>query len=124
MRRCNKILQVYNVDYGTIEVCTWNQRKDNATREGFYCRKLSGHNETKIIDYGSCNDRAVSSCSSTTHYEIRGISTRNQCTEIGCRTPEHIRYILSIENLYCSNATNTTTTIQLLIVMATIIFIF
>ena len=134
IRPCNKIPQAQNVGYGTIEICTWNQRRNNARRRSYYCRKLSGHNELTIINYATCNDRAVSPCSYIVYYQIRGISTRCQCTEIDCRTPKHIRYILNVENLYCSDATDynngiinyrtprVTTIVQLIVAVAIIIF--
>ncbi|XP_043288146.1 uncharacterized protein [Venturia canescens] len=91
---------LHNVDYGTIEICTWNQRRNNVRKDNYYCMRLTGHTETVFTDFAVCDENV--NCNMT-YYEVKGISTRKQCAEIECRAPDYVRFIIRMEKLECSS---------------------
>ncbi|KAK0096904.1 hypothetical protein PV326_003925 [Microctonus aethiopoides] len=92
-------MKIISVGYGKLELCWWNQYRNSVRKERYMCRELSGHNEIIIHDTFRC-DKDIK-CPAI-FYQIRGISSLKKCAEMDCKTPDHIRYLLRIENLQCS----------------------
>lgn len=65
------------VGYGTIEVCTWNQKRYDGRQEKLYCREVSGHSETTFMESFKCHDQI--NCTAI-HYQVRGMSSTKKCT--------------------------------------------
>ncbi|XP_015126293.1 uncharacterized protein LOC107047901 isoform X2 [Diachasma alloeum] len=93
-------VKIVGFGYGSLEICMWNQRGNSATRKLLSCRELSGNEEEELTDFHACREE---NCPAI-FYKVRGLSSTNKCAEIDCRTPEHIRYLLRMENLQCSTA--------------------
>lgn len=69
-------IKIIGVGYGTLEICSWNQLKNNITRDKYSCLELSGHNEATLTDYYHCKKNAQ--CPAI-FYQVRGISSLNKC---------------------------------------------
>ncbi|XP_046595744.1 uncharacterized protein LOC107225502 isoform X1 [Neodiprion lecontei] len=109
----------HSVGYGAMRVCSWNEWPTVGTRDGFYCQDLRGHNEISMTDYSDC--RTGKACPKT-YYRVQNVTTMQQCSEMDCKTPNHVRYIVRIEDFrYVSCAPSIFSGFQFLVLYFTFI---
>ncbi|XP_035730991.1 uncharacterized protein LOC118445508 isoform X1 [Vespa mandarinia] len=93
----------HNVGYGEIKVCSWNQVNDVEKKYNEYCKDASGHKDIILTDYTFCPENKL--CPDI-YYRVQNVTSLRKCTELECKTPDHVRYIVRIENTYYRSGAN------------------
>ncbi|XP_043672144.1 uncharacterized protein LOC122631029 isoform X2 [Vespula pensylvanica] len=93
----------HNVGYGEIKVCSWIQFNDTEKKYNEYCKDANGHKDIVLTDYTFCPDKKI--CPHI-YYRVQNVTSLRKCVELECKTPDHVRYIVRIENTYYKNAAN------------------
>ncbi|XP_047356971.1 uncharacterized protein LOC124951919 isoform X2 [Vespa velutina] len=93
----------HNVGYGEIKVCSWIQYNDVEKKYNEYCKDASGHKDIILTDYTFCPENKL--CPDI-YYRVQNVTSLRKCTELECKTPDHVRYIVRIENTYYRSGAN------------------
>ncbi|KAI4497474.1 hypothetical protein M0802_007485 [Mischocyttarus mexicanus] len=111
----------HNVGYGEIKVCSWIQF--NATNKKYdeYCKDASGHKDIVLNDYTLCPEKKM--CPHI-YYRVQDVTSLRKCVELDCRTPDHVRYIVRIENTYYKNSSNRNILPTILSTFVVLLFLF
>ncbi|XP_031784515.1 uncharacterized protein LOC100680378 isoform X1 [Nasonia vitripennis] len=94
-------LTIHGVGYGTLKVCHWNQWQTNGQRLETQCKDLTQYGDVSLADTNVCNEN--NQCPNT-YIQILNVTTTTRCTEIDCRTPDQVRYIMRMENMQCASS--------------------
>ncbi|XP_012252675.2 uncharacterized protein LOC105684120 isoform X1 [Athalia rosae] len=109
------------VGYGSMKVCSWNKWGASKTQNGFYCQELTGHHEISMSDYFDC--RYGKSCP-TTYYRVQNVTSLLRCSEMDCKLPSHVRYLIRMENFQYTNSPSATITVSRSLFISSQFFIF
>lgn len=94
------VVTFHTVGYGGINVCSWIQYNITGKKYNEYCKNANGHKDIIFTDYTLCPERKI--CPHV-YYRIQNVTSLNKCTELGCRTPHHVRFIVRMESSYYNN---------------------
>ncbi|XP_076168966.1 uncharacterized protein LOC143147535 [Ptiloglossa arizonensis] len=95
-------ITIHTFGYGTMKVCSWIQFKPNE-RQNYHCKELAGYKEITLTDQLKCTN--TSPCPDM-YFHIQNVTSSFKCAEIDCKTPDQVRFIIRIQNLYYKNSTN------------------
>ncbi|KAL6440867.1 hypothetical protein ACFW04_003353 [Cataglyphis niger] len=88
-------ITVHNFGYGIIKACSWNQFD-----EKHVCQQIDVHKEINIIDDFKC----INSRCPYMYLRIQNATSLNKCAEMECRSPNQVRYIIRMQNMYYENS--------------------
>ncbi|KAK2580344.1 hypothetical protein KPH14_001241 [Odynerus spinipes] len=94
------VVTFHTVGYGGIKVCSWIQYNITGNKYSEYCKDASGHKDITLTDYTLCPENKI--CPHM-YYRVQNATSLSKCTELGCRTPDHVRFIVRIESTYYKN---------------------